>query len=196
MIRKERDYMLESIDISRASDAGGLLPGHLGLRLEEEFQPLFVAHGTPDVLDRILPMGQVQKTASSLRLRLWPDKIWLNTEPSDAGPSDAGLRGIDISHGVTHFRLRGVEALHFIADYTTTDLFTAPVREARVARTKLNGYDCVLWWENTRDVHIVTDRSLAQSFADHLRELAIRRDPPDPSTHPRPTHPDAPERRG
>lgn len=183
--------MLERLEIGMASDAGGWLPGPTGLRLEESFQSFVSAHGAEKALNGILPFGQYRRTSSGIRLRLWPDKLWLE------GQQDShNLRIVDISHGLVHFRLRGIEALHMIADYSTVDLFAPPVRKSQAARTSINGHDCVVYWDSTRDVHVVLDRSLAQSFVDMIRELAVRRDPPDQSTHPRPTHPGAPERRG
>ena len=108
----------------------------------------------------------------------------------------ADQRCVDISHGHVHLQLRGVEALHFLDLYTRADLFAAPVRATKTIRTRLNHFDVVLWWTNTRDVHVLVQRSLAQSFCDHLGTLAQRHDPADPSLTPRPVAPDAPDRRG
>jgi hypothetical protein len=191
MIQKEAAIVGDDLDISTASDASGLLPGHLGLRLDEIFLPLMAVHDTAERLDKIIPFGHVKSYDGMLHLRFWPDMIWLN-----GLPSNVSNHAVDISHGMAHFSLRGVEALHFIAHYTTANVFDAPISKAQAIRTMINHYPCVIWWENTRHVHLVTDRSLAQSFADHLRTLAVRHDPLDPSTLPRPIHPDAPDRRG
>lgn len=174
-----------------ASDAAGFLPGPLGLRLDEEFLPLTSLSAPQKVLDEILPFGQALQSDVSLQLRLWPDTIWA----SGAQPG-APVRATDISHSMTHFRLRGVEALHFLANYTRADLFEAKVRQSRAIRTGLNHYDCVIWWANTRDIHLLIDRSVAQSFVEHLQFLTQRHDPADPSTLPCPVAPDAPDRRG
>lgn len=183
--------MLDTLPIKKASNALGLLPGCLGLRLDEIFLPIFAVHDTVDQLDKLIPCGHVKSINDILYLRFWPDTLWVTAKPANITQPL-----LDISHGVTHFNLRGVEALHFIAYYTTADLLKTSIRKTQAIRTQINHYHCVIWWENTRHVHIVTDRSLAQSFADHLRALTIRHDPFDKSILPRPTSPDAPERRG
>jgi hypothetical protein len=183
--------MAEVLRPQPASDAMGFLSGSLGLRLDEVFLPLKSLSAAPKVLDTILEFGQVQQNDGVLLLRLWPDVIWA----SGAHP-DSAVHVTDIGHGTTHFRLRGVEALHFLANYTRVDLFAAKFRQTRAIRTSVNHYDCVIWWSNTRDIHLLVDRSVAQSFADHLQALAQRHDATDPHTLPRPVAPDAPDRRG
>ena len=158
-----------------ASDASGFLPVRLGLRLDEVFLPLIALNAAPEQLDQVLPMGAQIHDGETLRLWLWPDTILAS------GPlPDGTVRATDVSHGFTRFRLRGVEALHFLDLYTRADLFAAQVRAASTIRTRLNHYDCTIWRANTRDIHLLVDRSLAQSFADELRALAIRHDPADP----------------
>ncbi|KIC08033.1 hypothetical protein RA19_21610 [Leisingera sp. ANG-M1] len=183
--------MADAPEITRASDAEGFLPGPLGLRLDEEFLPLTALNAKPEVLDSLLPFGRMHQDGATFLLRLWPGTIW------SSGPLSAGsYRAADIGHGLTRFRLRGVEALHFLDHYTCATLFAPHIRQARCIRTRLGGHDATLWWHNTRDVHAVVYRSAAQSFADHLRALALRHDPADPSTYPRPVNPGAPDRRG
>ncbi len=174
-----------------ASDATGFLAGPLGLRLDEVFLPLKSLSAAPEVLDTILEFGQVRQTDDLLLLRFWPDVIW-----ASGSLSDPAVHVTEIGHGTTRFRLRGVEALHFLSNYTRADLFAAKLLQARAIRTSLNHYDCVIWWANTRDIHLIVDRSVAQSFADHLQTLAQRHDCTDPLTLPRPVAPDAPDRRG
>lgn len=183
--------MTEILCPQPASDATGFLSGPLGLRLDEVFLPLKSLSAAPKVLDTILEFGQVHQSDDALLLRLWPDVIWA----SGAHP-DSAVDVTEIGHGTTHFRLRGVEALHFLANYTRADLFATKLRQTRAIRTSVNQYDCVIWWSNTRDLHLLVDRSVAQSFADHLQALAQRHDAADPLTLPRPVAPDAPDRRG
>ncbi|WP_264214444.1 hypothetical protein [Leisingera thetidis] len=183
--------MDEAPEITRASDAAGFLPGPLGLRLDETFLPLTALNAGPGALDMLLPFGQMRQHGGSLLLRLWPGTAWCS------GPVPEGrYRTADIGHGWTQFRLRGVEALQFLDLYTSADLFAPQIRQARCIRTRLGGYDCTVWWHSTRDVNLVVSRSAAQSFADHLRALALRHDIADPSTDPRPVPPGAPDRRG
>ena len=183
--------MAEHLHPQPATDAAGFIPGPLGLRLDEAFLPITALRGRPDVLDRLLPLGHYRQAESTLSLRFWPHMIW----HSGAVP-DGAWQKTDISHGLIHLQLRGVEALHFLAHYTTADVQSVPLRQARAVRTKLNHYDCAIWWANTRDVHLMTDRSLAQSLCDHLRTLARRHNGAETLQTVRPVAPDAPDRRG
>lgn len=174
-----------------ATDASGFLPGPLGLRLDEEFLSLNAINGSRSALDAIFPVGNARINLDGWSLRVRPSAAWTS------GDTPAGeFSSVEIGHGLTHLRLRGVEALHFLGRYTCVDLFAAPLRQVKTARTRLNQYDCTIWWTNTRDVHLLIARSLAQSFCDHLRILAVRNEPGDSFKHPRPTAPEAPNRRG
>lgn len=183
--------MAERLTPDHATDAEGFLPGPLGLRLDEAFLLVFALQAELGFLDDMVTLGHMKPLPDTILLRLWPDRIW-----ACGAPPEGAFRVTDISHGHVHLRLRGVEALHFLDLYTRADLFAAPVRAARTIRTRLSHYDVLLWWTNTRDVHILVARSLAQSFCDHLGALAQRHDPGDPSLTPRPVAPDAPDRRG
>lgn len=174
-----------------STDASGFLPGPLGLRLDEAFLPLTAIHADAKTLDQVLALGHFAETGDALTLRFSPEVAW------HSGPLPSGAwRSVDISHGFTHLRLRGVEALHFLANYTTADLHSAPIRKSRAIRTKLNHFECAIWWANTRDIHILTDRSLAQSFCEHLGALALRHTSVETPKSLRPIAPDAPYRRG
>jgi hypothetical protein len=177
--------------LAPATNAKGHLPGPLGLRLDEDFMALNALHGSKSKLDKLVPFGRKAVSNQHIWLRLWPDKIW-----GSGTPPKGQFVSVDIGHGHTHLRLRGVEALHFLAIYSTADLNDATVRNARVLHTRIGHYDVVLWWDSTRDIHLILNRSLAQSFCDHLRALALRHDPPDPTTQPRSVLPTAPDRRG
>lgn len=183
--------MAEPLIPRPASDAGGHLPGPLGLRLDEEFLPLTALGGAAEALDAIIPFGTWRQTNGALFLRYAPGTVLLSG-PCPDGPYIA----VDIGHGLTRLRLRGVEALHFLDQYTCADLHAIQVRRDRAARTRLNHYDCALWWPTTRDINILVDRSSAQSFVDHLRALSLRHDPAYPTQMLRPVAPNAPDRRG
>lgn len=174
-----------------ATDAAGFLPGPIGLRLDEAFLPLTALHADADKLNKLVAFGQYHKTETTLTLRFAPDTVW------HSGPIPKGdWRRVEISHGLTHLRLRGVEALHFLAHYTSANLHSTELRKAQAVRCKLNQYECAIWWTNTRDIHILTDRSLAQSFCDHLRSLSLRHSAGEHLNSPHPVAPDAPDRRG
>ncbi len=174
-----------------ATDADGYLPGPLGLRLDEEFIPLSAIHMPSSELDELVPFAQRTSGPLGIWLRLWPNTLWVSGTPPQGQHSC-----VDISDAQTHIRLRGVEALHFLANYCTTDVHDASVRSARVVRTQIGHYSAVLWWDSTRDIHIVLARSLAQSFCDHMRSLALRHNPANPMQNLRSVPPTAPNRRG
>lgn len=183
--------MYDSLTRSPATDATGYLPGPLGLRLDEEFIALSTVHIPASELDTLVPLGERVNNGESTWLRLWPDVLWVTGTPPQ------GLQtSVDISNGKVHLRLRGVEALHLLANYSTTDLNAAPIRSARTLRTRIGQYPVVLWWDSTRDVHMVVGRSLAQSFCDHLRALAVRHDPTTQIQNVHSVAPTAPNRRG
>lgn len=184
--------MLDNLALlAAATDAAGHLPGPLGLRLDEEFIPFTALHASKSDLDDLVPFGQKHANDHHIWLRLWPDTMWVS-----GTPPTGEFAAVDISHAYTHLRLRGVEALHFLADYSSADMNDATVRTTKVLRTRIGHYGVVLWWNSTRDIHVMLDRSLAQSFCDHLRAVSLRHDPSDPTTHPRSVSPTAPERRG
>ncbi|MGB3313460.1 MAG: hypothetical protein WBB85_03530 [Albidovulum sp.] len=170
--------MAEALIPTPATDAAGYLDRRLDLRLDEEFHLLTeCAAPLPKAMDDALQvagtplgLGQTRATGNGRLIRLWPARLWcLGTLPSGLD-----LRATDISHGHVILRLRGPGALHFLADYASADLRAAPIRSAATLRCAIGAYAALLWWANTRDVHIAIDRSLAQSFTDHLRDLTRR----------------------
>ncbi|MDG1459751.1 MAG: hypothetical protein P8Q92_18095 [Pseudoprimorskyibacter sp.] len=174
-----------------ATNANGFLPGPLGLRLDEAFLPLMALNGSPRNLDTLVAFGHYTEIKTSLCLRFSPDTVLIS------GDIPVGnWRMIDLSHGLTHLRLRGIEALHFLGHYTSANLHSAQLRDARAVRCRLNHYECAIWWATTRDVHILIERSLAQSFCDHLGALAQRHSGVDHLHSQRPVIPEAPDRRG
>lgn len=180
--------MLDKLPINNATDATGYLNGPLELRLDE--RPLFIqsiqatdAQFLNTCLKKAaieLPVGSKRKPDDGIQLRIWPNK-YLDINESGQHVLPKGLNATDIGHGQSCLRLRGVNALHFLANYTVADLRSQPIRKAAVLRTKIGHYDALLWWDSTRDIHVLVDRSYAQSFVDYIRALALRHDPADKS---------------
>lgn len=173
--------MADVLKYCPATDAVGHLDHPLSLRLDEVACAITeLAAPSAAGLDRALdaagidlPLGRGLVRAGGRMIRLWPTRLWY------VGPDapDLGLASTSIGHGHCVLRLRGPDALYFLADYASADLRAAPIRRAALLRCRIGHYDATLWWLNTRDLFVVVDRSLAQSFVDHLRALVRRRDP-------------------
>jgi hypothetical protein len=54
------------------------------------------------------------------------------------------------------------------------NLNTAPISEAQVVRAGLGQFETLLWWEQRDTIHMLIDRSYAQSFGDYLNNLSQR----------------------
>lgn len=158
--------MTEPLIRSPATDANGRLG--LGLHLVERMLEICE---TADC-DSAPVFGERMTDGAVTRLRHWPDRVWHVAETGDDLPE-----GTDIGHGIAVLCLRGPGALRFLADYCTADLRSAAIRRSGTVRTRLGQYTVLMWWNLTRDIHIATERSHAQSLADHLRALANRREP-------------------
>jgi hypothetical protein len=92
-------------------------------------------------------------------LKLWPQRAWLLAH----------------RHGLCEFRLGGEHAWAFLGSYTSVDL-AAPVGSG-CRRCLLGQYPLVLWWDDiggARDIHLLIERSYAQSFFDYLAQLMTR----------------------
>ncbi len=171
--------MAEPVHLAASSDAAGPLDAVCGLRLDEVAVPVHVlAASSPARLEAglasaglSLALGQKRPCGDGMLLRLWPDRCWIVGE-IPALP--AGMVPGDISHGQTVLCLRGVEALHFLAQHASADLLAASVRHQRTLRCRVGPYDVTLWWETTRDLRLAVERSLAQSMVDFLRAAAQR----------------------
>lgn len=107
---------------------------------------------------------------------LWPHKAYLrSTEISPPElPADCSSMLTDISHGFCELSLKGSNPLEFLDNYTSVDLGTAENTTKRNLRCLLGQYQIILWWDDITEVHILVDRSYAQSFRDYLDTLFQR----------------------
>jgi len=110
-------------------------------------------------------------------LKLWPQRAWLLAHRHGLPAEIAAFEALmtDISHGLCEFRLGGEHARAFLGSYTSVDL-AAPVGSG-CRRCLLGQYPLVLWWDDiggARDIHLLIERSYAQSFFDYLAQLMTR----------------------
>ena len=181
MTLKGRGSVAEVLKYCLATDAVGYLDHPLDLRLDEEPCAITeLAAPTEARLDNALdaagidlPLGRGLMHAGGRLMRLWPTRVW----HIGADAPNIGLVCTSIGHGHCILRLRGPDALYFLADYASADLRAAPIRRAALLRCRIGSYDATLWWLNTRDLYVVVERCLAQSFVNHLRALVRRRNP-------------------
>jgi len=154
--------VLEPIDIA------GLwsLQGNRETPLADPVGTLFATGAHPG-----LPL----RSAGLCLLPLWPHQAYLLAEqatlPAAAGACEHLLT--DIAHGYRQFRLGGAQAFDFIASYVTVNIAT--LRDAAACRRcRLGHYTVILWWDERQEIHLLLERSYAQSFADHIDALIAR----------------------
>lgn len=116
-------------------------------------------------------------TTDSLRLiQLWPHKAYLlAAQPSlPGGLQEFTSMVTDISHGFCELSFVGDQAFELLNSHTSADLKHAQVARTCNLRCLLGQYQIILWWDLVSDIHILIDRSYAQSFCDYLEQLRRR----------------------
>jgi sarcosine oxidase gamma subunit len=122
--------------------------------------------------------AQFGKPLRSEKLRLlplWPQQAYLLsakvTLPAAARKFEPLLT--DISHGYYQFRLGGEQAFDFVSNYVSVDI--AALRDAAAClRCRLGQYTVILWWDDHQHIHLLLERSYAQSFTEHIDALISR----------------------
>ena len=120
--------------------------------------------------------GEVLKMDSLRLLQLWPHKAWLLASSPELprGLDDYGDMMTDIGHGYCEFRLGGEQALDFLGSYTSSSPAQQCNGAKRSLRCLLGQYPVLLWWDDSADIRLLVERSLAQSFYDYLASLMAR----------------------
>ena len=119
--------------------------------------------------------GEPLQSAGLGLLPLWPHRALLQTTEATMPAQAAKFAPLltDISHGYSQFRLGGEQAFDFIANHASVNI--AALRDAPACRRcRLGQYAVILWWEDQQDIHLLLERSYAQSFADHIDALIAR----------------------
>ena len=129
------------------------------------------------VFSEPVPTGSMLSADDQRLLKLWPQRAWLLSNCQSLPPEVTSYEALmtDISHGVCEFRLGGEHAWAFLDSYTSVDL-AAPMG-AGCRRCLLGQYALVLWWDDSGgigDIHLLIERSYAQSFFDYLGQLMMR----------------------
>jgi len=116
-------------------------------------------------------------TCEDLRLiQLWPQAAYL-ISAEDSLPDTAyefETLITDIGHGFCDLNLSGDGALVFLNDHSSADLNQKNLNRNRTVRTSLGHFQILLWWDEASNIHILVDRSYAQSFTDYLGHLTSR----------------------
>ena len=126
----------------------------------------------PESTGRLTMLGD-----DALRLfKLWPHKACLLSAESSlpAALADLAMMMTDISHGFCELSLSGTSALDFLNSYTSAELTDPGVTTSRCLRCRLGHYQIILWWDDINEIHMLVDRSYAQSLCDYLDTLSLR----------------------
>ncbi len=109
-------------------------------------------------------------------IRLWPHKaLLLSTDPVlPTAASEMTSMATEVGHGLCELGLGGSQVFVFLNSYATVDMDAAGISAASCVRGRLGHYPATLWWDDKRDIRVLIDRSLAQSFCDWIGHLAQR----------------------
>ena len=178
--------MGEAIPLELATNAMGSLGGLSGMTLDESLETgvwLLKSH-SPGTVDRIavslvcrIPdLGEMIDSHQVRLLRYSPDTMYLLFDWEKAPKLAPALRACvtDISHGMCGLNLKGEKALEFIGDYVSVSVNSPGIYESRNMRCRIGHFKVLIWWSDIRDVHILVDRSFAQSFYDYMLALSLR----------------------
>ncbi len=128
------------------------------------------------VFNQQLKFGEMIKTGSLRLIQFWPQAAYLISDelflPDSVSAFDTMVT--DIGHGFCEFSLSGDRAVSFINDYTSVDINQNNIGRNRTVRTNLGHFSILLWWDEATDIHILVDRSYAQSLVDYLHKISDR----------------------
>ena len=114
-------------------------------------------------------------------IRPWPHQAYLLTSGQPLPQSIRKHHALmtDISDACCRFRLSGEQAFAFMANYLSADLHKINPDSACL-RCRLGHYVVLLWWDDRSQLHLLQERSVAQSFVDYLETLMARWRPQTP----------------
>jgi|TARA_B110000971_G_scaffold142234_1_gene145420 heterotetrameric sarcosine oxidase gamma subunit len=80
----------------------------------------------------------------------------------------------DVSHGYCELCVTGKQAIEFLRLYISADMAKAIDSGSFSLSCLLGQYSCILWWHDINEIHILVERSYAQSFRNYLNHLIQR----------------------
>jgi sarcosine oxidase gamma subunit len=186
MMLKGGAYMNSKLQKENAVDAEFGFLAEAGLSLKENINSsLWNVQGNAvhslesfslRLFDHEIVVGETL-TRKGLRLiRLSPHSVYLHSDNNDLPDLDIRFETMltDVSHGFCDLSLSGEQSFEFLNSYLSVNLNTAPISEAQVVRAGLGQFETLLWWEQRDTIHMLIDRSYAQSFGDYLNNLSQR----------------------
>lgn len=129
------------------------------------------------LFNRRIQFGEMIKLENMRLIQLWPGSAYLlSTQPS-LPELASGFENMitDISHGFKEINLRGASALSFLSDYCSANIQQADILKNQTLRSKFGQFSIIIWWDDCDDIHLLIDRSYAQSFNRFLQSLTDRR---------------------
>jgi heterotetrameric sarcosine oxidase gamma subunit len=186
MIREAHDYMSDPELMEPATKAAGSLDGLPGLTLDEELKTgvWVLKTGSPEsttkiavsLAGRVPGLGEMIDNHQVRILRYSPDTMYLlfNLESAPNLAQELKAFVTDISHGMCELILKGEKALDFIGDYVSVSVNKPRNFESGTLRCRIGHFKVLIWWSDESDVHILVERSFAQSFYDYMLALSLR----------------------
>lgn len=135
-----------------------------------------INHFSNDLFNRDIDFGEMIAVDNLKLIQLWPGAAYLFSEHPELPAIASIFKNMitDISHGFCTFKLSGESTLTFLNNYCSADLKQPNINGHQCLRTSMGHYLILLWWDDSTEIHLLINRSYAQSFADYLNVLASR----------------------
>ncbi|MCP4433845.1 MAG: hypothetical protein GY806_22985 [Gammaproteobacteria bacterium] len=138
------------------------------------------SHNLADYVQQVFK--EKPQSGSVLQQNQWrfillsPSRGFLMSESLALPQADAAYNTLltDISHGYREFCLTGGQPFEFAGLYVSVDLNNTIDKKTGSLRCRLGQYACLLWWDDNTNLHILVERSYAQSFGEYLNHLLLR----------------------
>jgi heterotetrameric sarcosine oxidase gamma subunit len=80
----------------------------------------------------------------------------------------------DVSHGYCELCVTGKQSFDFLRLYVSANMSKVIGAGSFSVNCLLGQYRCLLWWDDSSQIHILVERSYAQSFRHYLSHLMQR----------------------
>ena len=178
--------MGDAVLMERATNAAGPLGNLPGLTLDESLAAgiWLLKADSPETMVRVAvslagrapALGEMIDNHRARLLRYSPDTMYLlfDLEREPVLAPELKMFVTDISHGICSMNLKGESALAFIGDYVSVSTHSPGIFESQNMRCRIGHFKVLIWWSDMRDVHILVERSFAQSFYEYMLALSLR----------------------